>query len=123
MTVGCTTGGLPTGTATAVTIGTSLAVNLYPAAAPLVEMFAGGVRAATAKGPISPSDLAAYLSKYEADGVKFVAKVSPSLAAKAGTDVTRFVAAINKKYEEDYPRIQAGTLTVEEFAQAVEQGA
>ena len=114
-----TTGDLAPGVPVAITAGTSLAVNLYPAAAPLVESFAGGIRAATAKGPVAPAALNAFLAPYATAGEAFVGKVS--VAGEA--DVKKFVAAIESKYAALYPKLQTGEITVEQFAQAVEQGA
>lgn len=117
---GCqSTGGLQPGVATGVTVGTSLAVNLYPAAAPFVEMAAGAVRSISAKGVPTPAALASYLAIYGKAAENLVAKVSP----KGEADVEKFITAINAKYAADYPKIVAGDMSVEQFAQAVEAGA
>ncbi len=117
---GCgTTGTLTPQASSATSIGTSLAVNAYPGVAPLVQMFAGAVRAATAQGPVAPAALNMFLAPYVTAGEAFVAKVSP----KAEADVAKFVAALQADYAKAYPAIVKGDMTVESFAQAVETGA
>ena len=116
---GCTSTGLGPGVPTAVTVGTSLAVNAYPGAAPFVEMTAGAIRSLSAQGVPTPTALAVYLRKYAVPAEAIAGDVSTT--AKA--DVVKFVAAVNAKYAQVYPSIEKGDMTIEQFAQAVENGA
>ena len=116
----CTsTGDLAPGVATATTIGTSLAVNAYPGAAPFVSMAANAIRAYTAHGAPSAAHLATDLTPYATAAESLAGNVS----SKAKADVTRFFDAVVSRYTAALPKIQAGEMTVEQFAAAVEAGA